>query len=96
MWIRGSFLLQIFQKRTLRIRKFTGTRKSLKTHAYRSKKVYKTSKNSTDESESQNIYASMEGMSINAETPRRNYGYSSQLTNCILNSGVTFHMKPEI
>ena len=35
-------------------------------------------------------------MYINAESPRRNYGDSSQLTNCILYSGATCHITPEI
>ena len=35
-------------------------------------------------------------MSKNAESPRRDFGGSSQLTNWILNSGVTCHMKLDI
>ena len=35
-------------------------------------------------------------MSSNVEIPRRNYGYRSQLTNWILDSGVTCHMTLEI
>ena len=38
----------------------------------------------------------MARMSPNEESPRRNYGYSSQLTNWILDSSVTCHMTPEI
>ena len=38
----------------------------------------------------------MEWMSSNVETPRRNYGNSSQLTNWILDSGATYHMTPDI
>ena len=38
----------------------------------------------------------MARMSTNAESPRRNYGDSLQLTNWILESGATCHMKPEI
>ena len=67
-----------------------------KTCAYRSTKIDKTPENSTDQSESQNIYASMAHMSSNAEIPRRDFGDSSQPTNWILYSGVTCHMQPEI
>ena len=35
-------------------------------------------------------------MSTNAESSRRSYGDSSQLTNWILDSGATFHMTLEI
>ena len=35
-------------------------------------------------------------MSANVESPRRNYGDRLQLTNWILDSGATYHMKPEI
>ena len=59
-------------------------RENPKTRAYRSKKIDKTMENSTDESDSQKIYTSMARMSTNAESPRENYGYSSQLTNWIL------------
>ena len=38
----------------------------------------------------------MARMSSNAERLGRNYGDSSQLTNWILNSGVTCHMTPHI
>ena len=40
-----------------------------KTCVYRSKKIYKTSENSTDQSESQKIYASMACMFSNVKTP---------------------------
>ena len=60
------------------------------------KKIDKTSENSTDEIESQKIYASMARMSNNAESPRRNYGDSSQLANWMIDSGETCHMTPEI
>ena len=56
---------QIFLKRTLRIRNFTGTRKSLKLMRTDRKKIDNTSENSTDKSESQNIYASMARMPYN-------------------------------
>ena len=52
--------------------------------------------NSTYQSESKKIYASMAHMYINSEIPRRYYGDSSQLTNWILDSGATFHMTPDI
>ena len=35
-------------------------------------------------------------MSINKEIPREYYGDRSQLTNCVLDSGATCHMKPNI
>ena len=67
-----------------------------KTRVYRSTKIGKTSENSTNETESQKIYASMARMSTNAESPRRYYGYSLQLTNCILDSSATYLTTPEI
>ena len=67
-----------------------------KTCVYRSKKIYKTSENSTDQSESQKIYASMACMFSNVKTPRRNYGDNLQLTNWILDSIATCHMTSEI
>ena len=42
------------------------------------------------------IYASMARMSINDECLSENYGDSSQLTNQILDSGATCHMKLEV
>ena len=71
---------QIFLSQTLWIRKFTGTRKILKI-VRKDKKIDKTSKNSTDESESQEIYTYMVRMSNNAEISRKYCGESSQLTN---------------
>ena len=38
----------------------------------------------------------MSCMSSNAEITRRDLGHGLQLTNCILEIGVTCHMKPEI
>ena len=35
-------------------------------------------------------------MSSNDECSSENYGDSSQLTNCILDSGATCHMTPEV
>ena len=49
-------------------------------------------KNNSD----QKIYAYMAGMSNNDECPSGYFGDSSQLTNWILDSGVTCHMKPEV
>ena len=60
------------------------------------KKIYKTSENSTDESEAQNIYTSVSWKYSNVESPRRTYWDSLQLTNCILDSCVTCHMTPDI
>ena len=59
-------------------------------------KIDKMSKNSTDESKSQKIYASMARMSSNSEIPIRDFGDNSQLTNQILDSGATCHTTPEI
>ena len=44
----------------------------------------------------QNIYASMERMSNNYECLSRDFGESSQRTNCILDSGATCHMTPQV
>ena len=60
------------------------------------KNIYKALENSTKQNESQKIYASMACMSSNAESPRRYFGDSSQLTNFILDSGGTCHMTLEI
>ena len=49
-------------------------------------------KNNSD----QKIYASMAHMSGNDECSSENFGYSSQLTNCISYSGATCHMTPEV
>ena len=38
----------------------------------------------------------MAHISGNDECPSENYGDSSQLTNCILYSGATCHMTPEV
>ena len=67
-----------------------------KTCAYRSNKIYKTLDNCTDQSDSQNMCASMSHMSSNTEIPWRYFGYSSQLTKWILDSGATCHITPEI
>ena len=70
--------------------------KNPKTCAYRSKKIDKISENSTDQNYSHKIYRSMAHMYSNSENPRRYFGDSSQLTNWVLGSGATFHMKPDI
>ena len=49
-------------------------------------------KNNSD----QKIYASMAHMSGNDECSSKFFGDSSQLTNCILDSGATCHMTPEV
>ena len=38
----------------------------------------------------------MARMSNKVESPRRNYGDSSKLNSCILDSGATCHMTPQI
>ena len=77
-------LLQIVQNRTLRIKKFTGTRKIFKIVRTDKIKYIRHWKNSTDESKSHNVYASMAHVSTNAEITRNKYGDKLQLTNCIL------------
>ena len=67
-----------------------------KTCACRSTKIVKTLENSTDQTDSQKIYIYMTRMYSNVEIPRRYFGDSLQFTNCILDSGATFHMTPEI
>ena len=62
--------------------------------AYRFTKRYEMSENRIDQRESQKIYAYIAHMSSNAESPRRSYGDSSQLTYWILDSGATCHMTP--
>ena len=52
--------------------------------------------NSTDQSDPRNIYAYMAHMYTNAENTIRNYGYISQLTNFILDSGATFNMTSDL
>ena len=54
--------------------------------------VHATTKNNND----QKIYASIACMSSNDECPSESYGDSLQLTNWILYSGATCHMKPEV
>ena len=67
-----------------------------KTYTYRSTKIDKTLENSSDQNKSQKIYASMASVSSNAESPRRDLGDRSQLTNSVLDSGATCHMTPDI
>ena len=66
-----------------------------KPHAYRPTKIYEMSENSTDQINPKKIYASMACTYYNSEIPRRKFKDSSQLTNWILDSGVTCHMTPE-
>ena len=42
------------------------------------------------------IFTSMARMSSNDERKSENYGDSLQLTNCIIDSGATCHMTPEV
>ena len=67
-----------------------------KTRAYKSKKIDKTSEKSIDESEPQKIQTSLEHMYTNEEIRRRDFGDILQLTNWILDSGVTCHITPDI
>ena len=67
-----------------------------KTCAYKSTQMDKYPDKNMEQNESQKIYASMARMYFNLESPRRYFGYSSQLTNWILDSGTTCHITPEI
>ena len=67
-----------------------------KLYAYISTEIDKTWENSTYQSESQKIYASMVLIYSNMEITRRYFGDSSKLTNWILDSGETCHMTSEI
>ena len=49
-----------------------------------------------DNCNNQNIYAYMARMYDNYECPSRDLSGSLQLTNCILYSGLTFHMTPQV
>ena len=56
------------------------------------KKEFKNGDNDND----QNIYVSMVRMSDDDESPSRYFGDSSLLTNCILYSGATCNMTPQV
>ena len=58
--------------------------------------MYDTPENITYESKSQKMYMSMVPMSSNAESPRRNYGDTSELTDWVLDPSATCYMTPEI
>ena len=62
---------------------------------YKSTKIDKAPDNNIEKNESHKIYALMARISLNVEIPRRNFGDSLQLTNWILESGVTCHMTSE-
>ena len=49
-----------------------------------------------EDNDDHNIYAYMARMSSDDERKSGKYGDSSQLTNCILDSGATCHMTPEV
>ena len=49
-----------------------------------------------DNDNDQNVYASISQMSGNDESPSRYFGDSPQLTNWILDSGATCHMKLQV
>ena len=51
--------------------------------------------NSNDDNDLK-VYASMARMSSYDKHKNKDYGDSSQLTNCILDSGATCHMTPEV
>ena len=58
-------------------------------------KGYRACDNSNDDDELK-VYASMARMSNDDKIENKDYGNSSQLTNCILDSGATCHMTPEV
>ena len=58
-------------------------------------KVNRACENGKD-NDDHKIYASMARMSIDDERKSGKYGDSLQLTNCILDSGATFYMTPEV
>ena len=64
----------------------------LKTCTYKSTKLDNVLDKSNYQNDSQKIYASMARMYSNVEIPRRYFEDSSQLTNWILDSGLTCHM----
>ena len=86
---------KIVQNWTIRKQKFTGTQKSLKLVLI-FKKMDMTPDRSTYQNESQQIYTSMSHMSSNVYITRRDFGDSSQLTNCILDLDQTCHTTLEI
>ena len=91
--LEDSFIVK-FPKLDTSEKKLFWCTKNHKTRAYILTKIYKTSYNSKYKSESQEINVCMEHISYNAETPRRYFGDSLQITNWILDSGATCHMIP--
>ena len=77
-------------------KKFYWNTENPKTCVYRLTEIYNMLDKRTDQSESQKINAYMSRMYSNAEGPTREFGYSSQLTNWILDSCATCHMTPDI
>ena len=55
-----------------------------------------SAKDNSDDDDDLKIYASMARMSNDDVRENKDYGDSSQLTHCILDSGATFHMTPEV
>ena len=88
MWIGGSFHKNCLKPDTSD-KKFHCNMEKPKTCAFISPEIDKTSENSTYQSKSQKICASMARMYINAEIPRGYFGDISQLTNWILDSSAT-------
>ena len=50
----------------------------------------------SDNDNYQKIYTSMARMNDNDQSPSKDFGDSSQLTNCILDSGLTCYMTSQV
>ena len=55
-----------------------------------------SAKDNSDDDNDLKVYASMARISNDDIIENKDYGNSSQLTNCILDSGAMFHMTPEV
>ena len=62
----------------------------------RGNRVYQKEYDNGDNDNDQNKYSSMARMSDNNKIRSKDFGDSSQLNNCILDSEATCHMKPQV
>ena len=62
----------------------------------KSKKKGNRACDNSDDDNDLKVYTSMARMSNDDVSENKDYGDSSQLTNCILDSGATCHMMPEL
>ena len=67
-----------------------------KIYAYKSSKIDKVLDKSTEQKYSQKIFVSMARIHSKIEIPRRDFGDILQMIYCILESGATCHMTPDI